>query len=500
MTQQKQRVVFTAVLVFGDSVGLCLLKGAEYRFWTTADGKQTRVKLAVVSQSNVKVKLKREDDGKVFEIPIQRLSHPDQQYVRNLVAPSNSREGTSNSDNWPRFHGTNGSGISPSTGVPTEWSSTSNMVWKRDMPGMGTSSPIVWGGHVYVTCFTGHGTEDEPRSLAECRACLQCINRDDGALLWEDSFPLGFDVRAPINFSQLVNNDFANNTPVADETGVYVYWPQTGIVAYDHDGKNRRVLRIENQPFIGNGGCSSPIIYQELVIINTTRVLVALDKKTGKEAWRHDCCEHSTPAIMTANNTDELIFHLKAGGNLSGEGTMSAVNPLTGQQLWSAKAVDSYKNPSPTVHDGVAYALGLWSTVAIRAGGRGDVSDSHVLWRHERKGSEVCSPVYHDGHLYYSNEGGIAHCHDVKNGELIYENRMRPSSGTIYASGVLADDKIYYVSREKGTFVVAAKPQFEQLAHNVIEDDDSIFNATPAVSGGRLFIRSRKTLYCIGER
>jgi outer membrane protein assembly factor BamB len=144
----------------------------------------------------------------------------------------------------------------------------------------------------------------------------------------------------------------------------------------------------------------------------------------------------------------------------------------------------------------IAYQKGA----AVRAGGRGDVSQSHVLWRNN-KGGEVCTPIYHKGHLYWaSEEGGISYCVNASTGAVVYQERLQPAPGRIYASGVLAEGRIYYPSRQKGTYVVGAKPKFELLAHNVIESDSSVFNGTPAISQGQMFLRSDKYLYCIGRR
>ena len=148
-------------------------------------------------------------------------------------------------------------------------------------------------------------------------------------------------------------------------------------------------------------------------------------------------------------------------------------------------------------HDGVVYAIGARSGmgVAVRTGGRGDVQP---LWE-MKKGSNVCSPVYHDGHLYWTHEGGgLAYCADARTGEIVYEKRLDPRPGTIYASPVLAGGNIYYVSRENGVFVVAAKPQFELLAHNRPLDRTTC-NGSPAVADGKLLLRSNEALYCIGK-
>jgi outer membrane protein assembly factor BamB len=152
-------------------------------------------------------------------------------------------------------------------------------------------------------------------------------------------------------------------------------------------------------------------------------------------------------------------------------------------------------------HDGVVDAIGGGSTsLAVKAGGRGDATKTHVLWR-ENKGSNVSSPLYHDGHLYWAGDhNGIVYCQEAATGKFVYEKRLVPPSGLVYASPVLADGKIYYVSQRKGAYVVAAKPEFELLAHNVFKEDGSRTNASPAVSKGQLLLRSDQYLYCIGSK
>ena len=157
--------------------------------------------------------------------------------------------------------------------------------------------------------------------------------------------------------------------------------------------------------------------------------------------------------------------------------------------------------PKPVIAMVAGYAIGGGHTsLAVRAGGLGDVTESRVLWR-EQGGSNVSSPVYHDGYLYWaSDHRGIVYCQNAETGEYAYKSRLTPPSGKFYASPVLVDDRIYYVSQHNGTYVVAAKPEFELLAHNVITDDDSRTNASPVVMDGRLLLRSDRYLYCIGRR
>jgi outer membrane protein assembly factor BamB len=152
-------------------------------------------------------------------------------------------------------------------------------------------------------------------------------------------------------------------------------------------------------------------------------------------------------------------------------------------------------------HDGVVYAIGGGHTsLAVRAGGRGDVTRTHVLWR-TKKGSNVSSPIYHDGHLYWASEsGGVVNCQEAATGKFVYQQRLSPASGLIYASPVLAEGKLYYVSQKGGTYVVAASPKFQLLAHNVFADDKSRTNASVAASDGQLLLRSDQYLYCIDSR
>src|SRR5437660_9087398 len=151
-----------------------------------------------------------------------------------------------------------------------------------------------------------------------------------------------------------------------------------------------------------------------------------------------------------------------------------AFSPESVKELWHAEGVHRYVCPSVVAHDGIVYAIGGGHTsFAVRAGGRGDVTKTHVIWR-TNKGSNVSSPVYHDGHVYWaSDNGGIVHCQDATTGKFVYSERLAPASGLIYASPVLADGKLYYVSQRNGTYVVAAGPKFAQLAHRVFEDDPS---------------------------
>ena len=198
--------------------------------------------------------------------------------------------------------------------------------------------------------------------------------------------------------------------------------------------------------------------------------------------------------VTAASGREELVVPV--------QGNVLAFDPNSGESLWSCKTdIGWYMVPSVVAADGVVYCLGGRSGIAalaIRAGGSGDVTATHRLWT-SQKGSNVSSPVYLDGHLYWAHESReTAYCVQAATGEVVYEQRLN-RAGQFYASALLADGRLYYVSRDGKTFVLAAKPQFEQLAVNDLSDR-GLFNASPAVAGNRLLLRSDKYLYCIEAR
>ncbi len=199
----------------------------------------------------------------------------------------------------------------------------------------------------------------------------------------------------------------------------------------------------------------------------------------------------NTPLLISGKQNTELVVSISDH--------VLSFNPDTGAELWRAEGVHRYVCPSVVYHEDVAYVLGGGHTsLAVRIGGSGDVTTSHGIWRLS-KGSNVSSPVYYEGHLYWTRDGSTACCQDPANGEMIYEERL-PGAGRIWSSPVLADGKLYYVSQENGTYVVAARPQFELLAHNVFADDNSRTNASPVVSDGQILLRTDRRLYCIGVK
>ena len=395
---------------------------------------------------------------------------------------------------WPGFRGPGGMGLSQGTDLPQTWNLEENLAWKTELPGGGSSSPIVFGDRIYLTAYTGYL---EPGSgggsLDSLERHLLCISSADGSILWSKPEK----ARLPEE-ERIRDHGYAANTPAADQDHVYVFYGKSGVIAYDHEGAE--VWRADvGSNTSGWGSSASPVLYQDKVFINAcveSGALIALDRVSGEELWRAGGIEESwsTPVIVkTDAGADELV--------LSAKGKVSGYDPSTGENLWSCDTdITWYMAPSPVAADGVVYALGGRSGItalAVRAGGRGDVTSSHRLWT-SQKGSNVSSPVYHDGHLYWAHESlGVAYCAKAETGELVYEERL-DRAGQVYASSILADGKVYHLSRSGRMFVLPASPQYELISMNELRDGTQ-FNASPAVLGSQILIRSEKYLYCVGR-
>lgn len=397
-------------------------------------------------------------------------------------------------NNWPRFRGPDGQGTSDAKGLPLEWNSSRNIAWKIELPGPGASSPIVFDDHIYLTCYSGFFVPGLPEgNQSDLKRHLICLNRKDGSTAWQKA------VAAKLPEEERIrDHGFAANTPAADSDRVYCFFGKTGVFAFDHNGKQLWKTDVGSKTH-GWGTSASPVLYKDLVFINASvesDSLVALDRNSGKERWRAE-------GIKEAWNTPVIVKNVTGAPELviATQGSIQSFEPETGKQLWTcATDIGWYMVPSIVAHDGIIYCLGGRSGVAslaVRTGGKGDVTKTHRLWT-SLKGSNVSSPVIHDGHMYWMNDNHeIAYCADAETGKIIYEQRIN-RAGQIYASPLLADGRIYYLTREGKTFVVAANPKFEELATNDL-NDGTLFNGSFAVDGSRFLVRSDKYLYSIGE-
>ncbi|HUG89535.1 MAG TPA: PQQ-binding-like beta-propeller repeat protein [Planctomycetaceae bacterium] len=414
---------------------------------------------------------------------------------------------------WMQFRGPNGSARS-SDAAPVHWSADENVQWKTPLPGPGSSSPIVVGERVFVTCYSGYGVDPrDAGQLEDLQRHLVCIDGNTGRILWDQTVavePPEDPYRGYIN-----EHGYASSTPASDGERVYVFYGKSGVLAYDLDGQRLWKAGVGKESGrMRWGSAASPVVYKNLVVVNASdesQSVRGLDKLTGREVWKAEASTleqvYGTPALVELPD-GRAEFALAVPGELWG------LDAATGKLNWYAEArFNSPVNPSAVVQGDVVYALGGRGAgmISVRAGGKGDVTDSNVLWTSQAT-SYVPSPVLHEGRLYLVDDNGVAVCVDAKSGDV--ENRRRLGSAPAgpggpggggrgggrgyYSSVVVAGDKLYAVSRKNGTFVLTATPELEQLAQNPL-DDDSDFNASPAVDDGRLLLRSNQFLYCIAE-
>jgi outer membrane protein assembly factor BamB len=404
---------------------------------------------------------------------------------------------------WPGFRGATYQGRTSDKYLPLTWSDTENVRWKKALPGFGSSSPIVVRGRVYVTCYSGYGLDkDEPGDPGSLQRHVMCFKTSNGQLLWQKSFEA---VQPELPYKGMLReHGYASSTPVSDGQRVYVFLGKNGVVAFDLNGEQLW------QETVGTGSdtkkwgsATSPVLYKDLVIVNAWdegKKLIALNKATGAPVWKIDLSEtgltYSTPVVaQLRNRTVELIMVLPT--------QVWGLSPQTGERLWTVSTTmkDSTLG-TPVVVGDVVYAYGggpgSLMGLAIRLGGRGDVTDTHVVW----SGKEAVSgpsPVVVGEHLYWVDTSGKACCQRVKTGKLQY-TRDLPAAGrfSVYASVIEAEGRVYAVTRQGGTFVLPAKPGFRILAHNSLASDGSDFNGSPAVSNSKIFMRSNRFLYCIG--
>jgi len=396
---------------------------------------------------------------------------------------------------WTRLRGPGASGISDDTGLPIHWSATENVVWKTALPGKGGSSPITLKGKIFLTAYTGYGLDrGNPGSQEDLTHHVLCFNRADGKIIW-DKTSKALVPEQEYNKGHIDLHGYASATPVTDGESLFVFFGRSGVRALDLDG-NLLWHVVVGSNVNGWGSAASPILFDDLVIVNASiesESLVALNKKTGKEVWRATGIRESwsTPLVVDLpDGKRELV--------LSMHSKVVGFEPATGKRLWQCDGVPDYVVPMTVADKGVVYITGGRSstTLAVRAGGRGDVTETHRLWT-LNKGCKVPSPLIHDGLLYWVSNLDTAACIKADTGEVIYHQRL-PKRGAFYGSAVMAEGRLYAVSKLRGTVVLAVGKEFKQLARNDL-GDRSIFNATPVISDGCLLLRSDRFLYCIGK-
>ncbi|MEM1070267.1 MAG: PQQ-binding-like beta-propeller repeat protein [Planctomycetota bacterium] len=402
-------------------------------------------------------------------------------------------------EDWTQFRGRNAAGVYDGD-VPEQWSDAKNLKWVVPLMGKGVSSPIVVGDRVFVTAFSGFAQDvDNPGDLANLQRHLVCIDRNDGKILWQRRPPTRFPEDPFQGF--ITDHGYASCTPVSDGERVFAFFGKSGVYAFDLNGTPLWQKNVGNESGPTEwGSAASPVIYQDLLLVNAcdeTQALIAFDRISGEEVWRVEAQlyegSYSTPVVgKSANGSDEIIIPLSD--------EIWGIDPATGKLKWWVKeSLGKYICTTPVVGDGIAYVAASSKVIAVRLGGHGDVSASHVVWS-RNAGPGVPSPVLSDGMLFWVGTNGILTCADATTGKTVWRERMGAGSRNItYASLTKANNVWLSMTQQVGTIVFRLDPTFEQVAVNRLSGDTTPFKCSFAAADGELFVRSDQFLYCIAE-
>ncbi len=390
-------------------------------------------------------------------------------------------------DHWPGWRGRNGSGIAPGGSPATRFSSTEGFRWKVEVPGEGNSSPVVWDQFVLLTTALDH---TDPATLA-----VLAFDRSDGQLVFQSEV-------GSARGSTHKKNGHASATVTTDGERLFAFFGSTGLFCYDFSGE------LVWQADLGDlnhqwGTAASPVLYHDLVIqlcdSKRDSYLAAFDKRLGEPVWRtprpsYGCW--TTPIVVEADSQagprTELVVNGTGSSDPAGR-MVIAYDPRDGRELWRVRGTTELVAPTALASGELVYSLSGRNgpIIAIRPGGTGDVTESHVVWKAHRGGPYIPSGVAYRNRLYIVRDARELACYNAGDGQLVWTKRLR---GTFTASLVAADGRIYATSEQGIVTVFAAADSFQLLAQN---DLDERCLATPAIAGGQLFIRTEKHLYCI---
>lgn len=417
---------------------------------------------------------------------------------------------TAVAEDWPRFRGPMGSGVANSgTAVPSTWSPKANLAWKVEMPGPGASSPILVGNKAFVTCYSGYGLDQSnPGELENLVRHLVCVDMQTGKKLWQKDVKVVLP-EDPYSGIGVTAHGYASHTPVSDGKNVYAFFGKSGVHAFDMDGNKIWSAEVgkESDPTRW-GSSSSPIVFENLVIVTASaesQSIVGLDKSSGKEVWRQEAKGldgmWGTPALVKIddNRTDLVMCVSKE---------LWGLNPKTGKMRWLADATGAQNAYSSIIQDGsrVFAVTGRGGgSVAVDAGGSGDISKTNTVWTGGVSGS-FASPVRHESKIY-AIARGIVTVMDTDTGEQLERLRLKGGEQTggrfgslDYPSPIVVGDRLFYMNGSGQMYVFALGDKMEQLAVNKVTNDKEIFWGTPAVSNDKLVIRSSENLYCVADK
>lgn len=418
------------------------------------------------------------------------------------------------SKQWPQFRGPGSAGVADDPALPDKWSATENVAWKTAIPGVGWSSPIIWGDRIFVTTVIASSDTEKPKKglyfggerkapTDEHRWMVYAVAFKTGKIVWEREASRG------VPLPKHLKNSYASETPVTDGERVYVYFGNVGLFCYDFSGKllwSQPVKPVARR--YGWGSAASPVLdHGRLYIVNDNddrSYLQSLDAKTGKVIWSVDRDEKTnwaTPYIWSHDGTKEIVT--------PGTGRVRSYD-LDGKLLWEFGGMSSISIPTPFSSHGLLYISSgyvldqIRPVYAVKPGARGDItlakgetSSAAVAWYLPQGGPYNPSPVVYGDYYYTLFDQGFLTCHDARTGQLIYgKQRMDKEAGAFTASPWAANGKIFLLSEDGDTFVVQAGPEYKLLGKNSL---DEMCMATPAIARGSLVIRTASNLYRIAK-
>ena len=418
--------------------------------------------------------------------------------------------------NWSAWRGSEGTGVSAETNLPTEWSADKNIKWKSALPGRGHSSPIVWGNQIFLTTdiegdvvpgakAVKHMIEGQeflhPDSIAADRNHtfkVLSVDRTTGKILWEQTAYTG-----TVYDGRHRKGSYAAPTMVTDGQLVYAWFggEGDGLYCYDFKGKLIWKTAIAKIASVGMGPSTSPVLADGVIVLQCDEdegkksFIAGVDKKTGKELWR-------TPRPVQAGWSTPLVVKTAKGTEVvaSGFEWIISYEPKTGKELWRVKSFQSNALPTPLTGFGMVYVYSGYptkKTFAIKLGGSGDITETNLAWSYDKGTAYIPSSILYGDNIYLMTDRGILTCLDAKTGKLIYEGGRTPVPATFTASPVAFDGKVLLTSEDGDTYVVKAGSKYEILATNSVGEP---VYASPAISDGMIFIRGEKNLYCISNK
>jgi outer membrane protein assembly factor BamB len=441
---------------------------------------------------------------------------------------------------WPQFRGPDSNPVSANAKLADRWSKTENVEWSQEIPGRGWSSPIVTGGKVYVTTVITEGKSKPPQigteysneyvaelmkqglPMAEVikrvterdselphevmlHYFLYCLNVKSGKVEWKQEFYTG---RPPGGRHR--KNSFVSESPVTDGKFVYVYVANLGLWAFDLKGKPAWSTPLEANPiYLDFGTGSSPALAGNLIVIvndnEKQQYIAAFDKKTGKQVWRTNRELAKGQPARSGWATPFVWRHARTEIVAVGPGEVVSYD-LAGKELWRMSGMSPTPVPTPFAYNGLLYINGGRGRplFALRPGAAGDISlgkdqtsNEYVVWSAARSGTYLPSSLAYEGAIYTLTETGILSRFDAKTGKQIYKTRIDPAATAFTTSPWAYNDKLFCLSEEGQTFVISTGEEFKLLHVNELDD---MAQATPALVGERLLLRTEHKLYSIRRR